>query len=171
MFVAVRWPQNVVSLSSSDLIIRLGLTGQQVGDSNRKSGPWLQRLGWDSLSIVLPLMMSSAGLSPESIYLQFLTPVSSCISATLVQTNTLYWYDYEWIQLRTVVSDHRIICLICWVSSASSTFASCAPVSVALNSRRGIDGCRLGVTRDLAMTNDTDVCPLLDSTRRLATDP
>ena len=59
-------------------------------------------------------------------------------------------------QCRTVVeSDQRVIFRMGKVSLVWRTLASCAPVSAALSSSRGMDSCFFGATRDLARTKET----------------
>lgn len=144
-----------------------GHAGHRLGDCSKNEGPSLHRHGMDNSNNFLPLVMSSAGLLLESTYLQLSAPTWSWISEIRVPTNTLYWQDSDFIQYSTIVeSDNTVVCLRSRLSSVCRTRASWAPVNAAQSSKRGIEICFFGATRDLAMTKDTWMWPSSSSTRR-----
>lgn len=139
-------PQKADFLGSlSWLVVVSGcISGHLLGVLLRNFGPLYHLLSHPMSQIDMPFVMSSAGLSCDSTYLQVSDSVSSCISATLVPTNTLNRQDCDSSQLNTVLeSDHRVMLWMGKVSSVLKTLASCAPDSATHNSRRGTVCCFL----------------------------
>lgn len=162
-------PQNTALRSSeaSPAWSTVRSSGQESGLRRRKDGPWLHLFGTVSSFRFFPRVTSSAGFLPESTYLQECLSVSSCISATRVPTKTLNRQDSDLSQVSTVVeSDHRTVWSILRVSSLSSTYESCAPVSAAQSSNRGMEWNCLGATLERATKNDRCTSPFLPVVRR-----
>ena len=94
-----------------------GLVGHSAGGWWRKARPHVQWLGFTRSAKDFPQVILSAGFSSEGTYLQLSAPTSSWISAIRVPTNTLYCWDLDWIQCRTVMESVRMALICIWIAA------------------------------------------------------